>query len=158
MQFYFMLVHSHLLLGYQVAQLCLLFQLEVDQKHPLSNRPLAYVHLFMLTSMACPNSHLYKVSKEECSRGRNWQPLGVVVELTSIAWAIHLIPHYGPAIHECLNSKNSLNLCHTFWVNSFLDKETYQAVYWYWVLLLHTVCLEMKWGLLTFPSHLHSAT
>ena len=124
-----MLVHSHLLLGYRVAQLRLIFQLEVDQKHPLFNCPLAYVHLFMPTSMACPNPQLYKVSKEECSRGRNRQPLRVVVELTSIALAIHLIPHYGPAVHKCLNSKNSLDLCQTFWVNSFLDKETYQAVY-----------------------------
>ena len=124
-----MLVHSHLLLGYRVAQLRLIFQLEVDQKHPLYNRPLAYVHLFTLTSTACPNSKLYKVSKEECSRGGTRRPLGAVVELTSIARAIHLIPHYGPAVHRCLNSNNSLDLCQTFWVNSFLDKETYQAVY-----------------------------
>lgn len=124
-----MLVNSHFPLGYRVAQLRLIFQLEVDQKHPLFNRPLAYVHLFTLTSAACPNSQLYKVSKEERSRGRNRQPLGVVVELTSIARPIHLIPHYGRAVHECLNSKNSLDLCQTFWVNSFLDKETYQAVY-----------------------------
>jgi hypothetical protein len=124
-----MLVHSHLLLGYRVAQLRLIFQLEVDQKHPLFNRPLAYVHLFTLTSTACPNSQLYKVSKEECGTGRNRRPLGVVVELTSIARAIHLIPHYGSAVHERLNSQNSLDLCQTFWVNSFLDKETYQAVY-----------------------------
>lgn len=129
MWFHFMLVHSHLLLGYRVAQLRLIFQLEVDKKHPLFNRPLAYVHLFTMTSTACPNSQLYKVSKEECSRGGNRQPLGMVVELSSIARAIHLIPHYGPAVHKSLNSKNSLDLCQTFWVNSFLDKETYQAVY-----------------------------
>ena len=83
----------------------------------------------MLTSMMCPNSQLYKVSKEEYSRGGVRQPLGMVMELTSIAWAIHLILHYGHTIHKCLNSKNSLDLCQTFWVNSFLDKETYQAVY-----------------------------
>lgn len=124
-----MLVHSRLPLGYRVAQLRLIFQLEVDQKHPLFNRPLAYVHLFTPTSNMCPNSQLYKVSKEEYRRGGNLQPLGVVVELTSIARAIHLIPHYGPAVHKSLNSKNSLDLCQTFWVNSFLDKETYQAVY-----------------------------
>ena len=124
-----MLVHSHLLLGYRVAQLRLIFQVEVDQKHPLFNRPLAYVHLFTMTSTLCPNLQLYRVSKEEYSTGRNQQPLGMVVELTSIAWAIHLIPHYSPAVHKSLNSKNSLDLCQEFWVNSFLDKETYQAVY-----------------------------
>ena len=83
----------------------------------------------MPTSTMCPNSQLYKVSKEEYGRGGNRRPLGVVVELTSIARAIHLIPHYGPTVHKRLNSKNSLDLCRTFWVNSFLDKETYQAVY-----------------------------
>ena len=77
----------------------------------------------------CPNSQLYKVSKEEYIRGGNRQPLGVVVELTSIARAIHLVPHYGAAVHKQLNAQNSLDLCKTFWVNSFLDKETYQAVY-----------------------------
>ena len=124
-----MLVHSCLPLGYRVAQLRLIFQLEVNQSHPLFNRPLAYVHLFTPTSMVCPNSHLYKVSKEEYSKGGNRWPLGVVVELTSIARAIHLIPHYGPAVHKHLNSNNSLDLCQSFWLNSFLDKETYQAVY-----------------------------
>ena len=124
-----MLVHSYIPLGYRVAQLRLIFQLKVDQKHPLFNHPLAYVHLFTPTSTMCPNSQLYKVSKEEYQRGRIRRPLRVVVELTSIARAIHLIPDYGPAVHTCLNSKNSLDLCQTFWVNSFLDKETYQAVY-----------------------------
>ena len=124
-----MLVHSCFPLGYRVAQLRLIFQLEVDQEHPLFNRPLAYVHLFTPISTMCPNSQLYKVSKEEHGRGRNRRPLGVVVELASISRAIHLIPHYGPAVHKDLNSRNSLDLCQTFWVNSFLDKETYQAVY-----------------------------
>ena len=67
--------------------------------------------------MMCPNSQLYKVSKEEYSGGRVQQPLGMVVELTSIAQAIHFILHYGHTIHKCLKSENSLNLCQTFWVN-----------------------------------------
>ena len=79
-----MLVYSWLPLGYCIVQLCLIFQLEVDKKHPLFDWPLPYLHLFTLPSTICPNSQLYKVSKEEYIRGGNWQPLRVAVELTSI--------------------------------------------------------------------------
>lgn len=110
-------------------QLRLIFQLMVDLHHPLYNRPLAYVHLFTEPVSACPNSQLYKVSKMVHGDGQDLRPLGIVVDAASVARSIHLIPHYGTKVHKCLNAQNALELCESFWVNCFLDKETYQAVY-----------------------------
>jgi hypothetical protein len=117
--------------GYRVVQIRLLFELMLTPNHPLQGRQLAYVHVFtpLGPSSMCPHSQMYRVSKLVCGAGDQVQPLGMVVEVTSISQAIHLIPDYGPMIHPRLNAANCLDLCQNFWINCFLDKETYQAVY-----------------------------
>jgi hypothetical protein len=60
---------------------------------------------------------------------RDARPLGTVVDIASIARAIHLIPDYGAMVHPGLNAMNTLEFCQYFWINCFLDKETHQAVY-----------------------------
>lgn len=117
--------------GYQVVQIRLLFELMLTQNHPLQGRQLAYVHVFtpIGPSSTCPDSQMYRVSKLVHKVGNQVQSVGMVVEVASISRAIHLIPDYGSTIHPSLNATNCLDVCQDFWINCFLDKETYQAVY-----------------------------
>ena len=114
-----------------MAQTRLIYELKVAPNHPLQNRQLAYVHIFTPPGhlSMCPHSQMYRVSKVVRGVGDQAQPLGMVVEVASIARAVQLIPDYGCEIHPSLNAANCLDLCQTFWINCFLDKETYQAVY-----------------------------
>ena len=127
----FPMTNSLMVSGYRVAQIRLLFELKVAQNHPLQDQQLAYVHVFtpLGHSSMCPHSQMYQVSKMAHGVDNQAQPLGMVVEVASIARAVHLIPDYGSTVHPVLNAANCLDLCQTFWVNCFLDKETYQAVY-----------------------------
>jgi hypothetical protein len=117
--------------GYRVVQIRLLFELMLTPNHPLQGRKLAYVHEFTPIGplSMCPHSQMYRVSKMVHGVGDQAQPLGMVVEVASISRAIHLIPDYGSMIHRSLNAANCLDVCRNFWINCFLDKETYQAVY-----------------------------
>ena len=61
--------------------------------------------------------------------GRDNQPVGDVIELSAVARQIQLVPKFGSHIKSFINSSNSLHVCKRFYVNSFMDKENYQAVW-----------------------------
>jgi hypothetical protein len=70
-----------------VAQIRLLYELNVSPNHPLQDQQLAYVHVFtpLSPSSMCPHSQMYRVSKMVHGVGDQVQPLGMVVEVASIA-------------------------------------------------------------------------
>jgi hypothetical protein len=55
--------------------------------------------------------------------------LGGIVLLSSIRRLVQLIPIYGPRIDPALTMENSMDEAHSYYINSFLDKETYQSVW-----------------------------
>ncbi|CAG8630895.1 9120_t:CDS:10, partial [Acaulospora colombiana] len=59
---------------------------------------------------------------------RKRRPVGGVVELQSIYRFIQLVPAFGKKIDHSLRAENSISRCKRFYINSFADKEIYQAV------------------------------
>ncbi len=54
---------------------------------------------------------------------------GTIIRLLDIWRPIDVIPKFGEACPEEWTQDNSVELASEFYVNSFGDKETYQAVY-----------------------------
>jgi hypothetical protein len=59
----------------------------------------------------------------------NGTPIGSIIECSLIARAIQLVPRFGAVAAKELNATNSMDLCESYFLNSFADKEIYQAVY-----------------------------
>lgn len=56
--------------------------------------------------------------------------IGDVVELESIVWPLQLIPKFGKAVDASITHQNVYSVENmSYFVNSFWDKEVYQAVY-----------------------------
>lgn len=117
--------------GYQVAQVRMIFQLVIpDSKHPLYGKPLAYVQWFSTPkSNAEQPSNMYLLERSTRSQNLGSGPYGDVIELSSIARGVQLIPKFGEKISPRLNSTTSMDIAKWYWVNSFGDKEIYQAVW-----------------------------
>jgi hypothetical protein len=58
-------------------------------------------------------------------------PKGDILPLESISRFVHLVPHFGMKTRDdpALTNLTSMEKCRYFYVNSFADKEIYQAVY-----------------------------
>jgi hypothetical protein len=103
------------------------FQLNVIKEHPLYKVPLAYVLRFSKPKPAAePDINMYKVEAIRDADGRRY---GKVVALKSIARLIQLIPVYGAHVNPGLTAENSMDVWKFYYINSFMDKETYQAVW-----------------------------
>ncbi|KAI9455522.1 hypothetical protein F5148DRAFT_984720 [Russula earlei] len=72
-----------------------------------------------------PNHFLYKISKH-CVWGEQQASI-VPVEL--IHQSVHLLPKFGPVALEEWKSSNVLDLCDTFYVNTFSKRLTYVSPY-----------------------------
>lgn len=57
------------------------------------------------------------------------RPCGGIIELSSVARLIQLVPRFGAFVPADMTVHNSLELCKVFYVNSFMDKEVYRTVY-----------------------------
>ena len=62
-------------------------------------------------------------------RHEDSSPLGGVINLSSIVRQVELIPVFGKKIDSKMNRSNVLDVAEWYYINSFLDKEVYQAVY-----------------------------
>jgi hypothetical protein len=69
---------------------------------------------------------MYAVKRLEANDG---SPRGAVIDLQSIARFVQLIPRFRGLVNPRMTENNVMNSNSIFLVNSFLDKETYQAVY-----------------------------
>jgi hypothetical protein len=97
-----------------------------DPRNPLHLVPLLYVQWFSNPRRIEKDINMYLVDR---ILTRDDRPLGEVIRLNSVTRQIQLIPKFGKGIRSFINSTNSLDVCKSFWVNSFMDKEVYQAVW-----------------------------
>lgn len=113
--------------GYRVAQVKLIFRLLVPPTHPYYLIPLALIHWF---SRPLPQAEqdvkMYAVKRLEANDG---SPCGGVIDLQSVARLVQLVPRFKGKVNPQVTENNIMNSNSIFLVNSFLDKETYQAVY-----------------------------
>jgi hypothetical protein len=58
-------------------------------------------------------------------------PKGDIIALDSISRFVQLVPRFGRKVagEARLDTYTSMDICKYFYINSFADKETYQAVY-----------------------------
>jgi hypothetical protein len=69
---------------------------------------------------------MYKV---QYLRQADNQRIGGIVKLSDLCRLIQLIPAYGAKVNTELSSTNSMDVWKSYYVNSFMDKETYQSVW-----------------------------
>jgi hypothetical protein len=95
--------------------------------HPLYQVPLAYVYWFSNPPRkAEPNINMYKL---HYIRGDNNVRTGGIVLLSSITRLVQMVPAYGATVNPDFTVANSMDRWRHYYLNSFMDKETYQAVW-----------------------------
>jgi hypothetical protein len=72
------------------------------------------------------DTKMYLLKRRHTADGR---PLASVIEMGSVARLVQLIPRLGRKVHPDLTKDNIMDRCDTFLLNSFTDKEIYQAVW-----------------------------
>ncbi len=83
---------------------------------------LAYAEWFSPLSPSRDQSHLmYKVSRLTPGGRRR----ATIIPVKSIVGSVHLLPRFGPAVPQNWNSFSVLELCNTFYVNPFSDRDNY---------------------------------
>ncbi|KAG8798922.1 hypothetical protein FRC16_006244 [Serendipita sp. 398] len=113
--------------GYRIAQLRLIFMPRLPQTHPLYDVPLAYIYWFShLPSRTERNINMYQV---HCLRESDRSHIGEVIPLSSICRLVQLVPKFGNWANPELTKDNSMDVWKYYYLNSFMDKETYQAVW-----------------------------
>jgi hypothetical protein len=117
-----------LYIGYQVAQVRLVFRLKfIGGRHPLHQVPLVYVQWFSpFRQKPEKNIRMYLVDRLE---GNAFGRPSNVLPLDCINRFVQLIPQFGYAVDNRLTEENSADICKHYYVNRFADKEIYQAVY-----------------------------
>jgi hypothetical protein len=68
---------------------------------------------------------MFVVSRLEEDGVRN----GTIIPIASIARFIQLVPKFGSITAPELTAQNSMDICRDYYINSFADKEIYQAVW-----------------------------
>jgi hypothetical protein len=72
------------------------------------------------------DTKMYLLKRRRTADGR---PLASVIEMGSVARLVQLIPRLGRKVHPELTKDNIMDRCDLFLLNSFTDKEIYQAVW-----------------------------
>jgi hypothetical protein len=89
--------------------------------------PLAYVYWFHTpVGRAERDINMYKVQYKHREDKRR---VGGVVKLSYLCRLVQLVPAYGAKVNPGLTSANSMDVWKNYYINSFMDKETYQAVW-----------------------------
>jgi hypothetical protein len=115
--------------GYRVAQVRMLFQVNLPCRHEKHGVFFALIHWFTLQLAKPENSiDMYVVKRLTRTDG---SPFEDVIEVTSIERIIQLIPRFASntADLEEYTPDHLMESCDRFLINSFADKETYAAVY-----------------------------
>ena len=126
------LLTINIILGYRVAQLKVIFSIPkraISQLFPANHSPpqyLAYVEWFTPFSRSPQANHLlYRVKR---ALSPNGDRLASVIPLQCIRRSIQLFPSFGPIAPREWTSSNVLDLCPSFYVNSFTDRHTYYTI------------------------------
>ncbi|KAH8986015.1 hypothetical protein EDB92DRAFT_1802201 [Lactarius akahatsu] len=123
---------SNCYLGYQIAQVRVVFQLpnkaipevfpSLDTAVTAPPTHLAYVEWFSpIPARPNANQLMYRVSRLM----HNGHRRASIIPVSSIISSIHLFPRFGHRIPPEWNTYSVLKLCHTFYVNPFSDRDTY---------------------------------
>ena len=118
-------------LGCRIAQVCIVFKLlhkailnvfpTLDTTQDTTPNHLAYVEWFSpIPSTPEPNHQMYKVSRLIHNGWRH----ASIIPVDLIISSIHLIPRFGHHTPEW-KTYSVLELCHTFYINPFSDRDTY---------------------------------
>ncbi|KAI0088972.1 hypothetical protein BDY19DRAFT_1006916 [Irpex rosettiformis] len=118
--------------GYRVARLRVIFSIPshaVTQLFPPNTPPpryLAYVEWFTpFPRDPHPHHLLYHIKRSVRTDGL---PLASVIPLNHIRHSIQLFPSFGPVVSHIYSSENVLDMCPSFYVNSFTDRHSYHTV------------------------------
>lgn len=105
----------------------MIFRLQVPALHPLHDVPLAFVYWFSDPQpRAEPDIQMYKVN---FIRKQDVHRQGGIILLSRVHRLIQLIPLFGARANPLLSVHNSMDTAKNYYLNSFMDKETYQAVW-----------------------------
>ncbi|KAL1667054.1 hypothetical protein GGG16DRAFT_59260 [Schizophyllum commune] len=119
-------------LGYRVGRIRAIFS--IPQQHLRHvflpgvrvARHLAYIEWYTpFSTRADPDNLMYKISPVHIDGGI----LSSVTPLAHIRRSVHLFPKFGRTAPTEWTSSNVLDLCKTFYVNSFADKHLYRVLY-----------------------------
>jgi hypothetical protein len=89
-------------------------------------RYLAYIEWFTPFSQPDPHHLMYKVTRSITQDGER---VSSVIPLSQIHRSAHLLPKFGPSAPAEWTSSNVLEMCPTFFVNSFNDRHFYRIVH-----------------------------
>ena len=119
-------------LGYQVARVRAIFsfpkatipQIFAEDRPP--PKYMAYVEWYTETTSRQRNkSHgLYKIKSAYIGQERSV----AIVPIDRIRRSVHLFPSFGKDVPSQWTSSNVLDLCDTFFVNSFSDRHAYHTM------------------------------
>lgn len=100
----------------------------MDSDHPVFNVPLAYVQWFRPPRNVNSDINMYPTSRVLQEDGTQQ---GEIIELSTIAHPIQLVPQFPPRTPKEWNYNSSVEINDHggFLINSFADKEIYQAVW-----------------------------
>ena len=87
---------------------------------------LVYIEWYTRFSAIPEYNHLlYKVSPLQDQNGGR---ICSIIPLVNIRRSVHLIPKFGPSAPREWTSSTVLDLCRSFYVNSFTDKQLYRIL------------------------------
>ena len=88
---------------------------------------LAYVEWYTPFSDAPERHHLlYKISPLRDKEGGH---ICSVIPLENIRRSVHLFPKFGSSVPQAWTSSSILDVCRTFYVNSFTDRHLYRIIH-----------------------------
>lgn len=112
--------------GYQVAQVRMIFRPNVHAGHMLHGKHLAYVQWFTTPEGPQKDNNMYIVQRQLTSEGTR---TGDVIDISSIARFVQLIPRFGRTVSSLIDCENSMEIVKSYYINSFADKEIFQTVW-----------------------------
>lgn len=106
----------------------MVFSLELPSDHPLHQRMMGFVYWY--TSLEGeskePDINMFKVSN---LYQQDRQRRGGIVPLQCIKRLLQLIPVFGDRLNRSWTVKNVMDLEIEYYINPFMDRESYQAVW-----------------------------
>jgi hypothetical protein len=126
-------------IGYRVAQARVFFKLYLPpgphagvQTHRKNAKleprtiTLAYVQYFTTPTRPEPEILMYRVSREDLRQNPR---RGTIIPIDSISRFIQLVPRFDGWASNELTPETSMEICRSYYVNSFATHQIYQSVY-----------------------------
>ncbi|KAI0055041.1 hypothetical protein BV25DRAFT_1816184 [Artomyces pyxidatus] len=125
---------QHGIQGHRVVQVRMVFSLSAKASrtafagHVEPPTHFAYVEWFTRPGPVADENHLmYKVTRQTTAGGT--KRAASIIPVSELRSSVHLLPKFGPVAPRDWTSSNVLELCQTFFVNSFTDRHTYLTIY-----------------------------